>query len=527
LTRRHILFRTIFSAALLISPLALLPTLTAQNQAGAQNPLTPSAKLPTPVPTRVASSSEGQFGINETLFATLAAVNAAGYDAGVTSSLNDRYQVRRQLREELAKRNIACLPELKAFYTEHRKGSSTLELSQYISFALLAGPAPTFELPSAPLPPDVEPLREFSPLLVRFYKEANVKELWARSQPAYTKAISEYQDAVISTLFEANGYIRNASGYLGRRFEIILDLLGEPNQIQVRSYRDDYFVVITPTGAPVIDEIRDAYLAYILDPLTFKYSTVIKEKSALKKYADDAPALDLAYKDDFSLLVTKCLIKAIDSRMMHDSPENKQAFVNEAMREGYILTAAFADLLAGYEKQQEALRIYYPDLVAAIDVRKEQKRLKNVEFVQTIPSRLVAAPSTLELPPAEATLQSAEGLYEQEQYDAAAKLFKNVFEQTTEKSMQGRAYYGLARIAVHEKKPDEAVEMFQRTADANPNPAITAWAHVYLGRLAMAANDPETATSQFKLALAINGASPLALDAAQKGLDLTAREKKQ
>jgi predicted negative regulator of RcsB-dependent stress response len=477
--------------------------------------------------TRVQNASESQFGISETLFSTLAAVNAAGYDAGITSPLNERYMVRRQLREELAKRNMAGLPDLKAFYQEHKKGSSTLDLSQYISFALLAGPAPLFELPSGQLPPDVESLREFSPLLARFYKEANLQDVWRRSQPAYAKAISDYQDAVISTLFEANGYIRNPSGYLGRRFEILLDLLGEPNQIQVRSYRDDYFVVITPTSAPVVDEIRDAYLAYLLDPLSFKYSEAIKEKNALKKYAQDAPALDLAYKDDFSLLVTKCLIKAIDSRVMRDTASNKQAFVDEAMREGYILTAAFADLLPAYEKQQEALRIYYPDLVAAVDVRKEQKRLKNFEFAQTLPARMIAAPSELQVPLPEATLQAAEGLYEQEQYEGAAKLFKKVFEQTTDKSLQGRAYYGLARIAVRDKKPDEAVELFQRTADANPNPAITAWAHVYLGRLALAAKDPETANSHFKLALATDGASPLARDAAQKGLESSSGEKKQ
>ena len=87
------------------------------------------------------------------------------------------------------------------------------------------------------------------------------------AQPAYTAAISEYQDQVISTLFETNGYLRNPSGYLGRSFQIYLDLLGAPDQIQVRSYKDDYFLVITPTTAPIIDEIRDAYLAYTLDPL--------------------------------------------------------------------------------------------------------------------------------------------------------------------------------------------------------------------------------------------------------------------
>ena len=163
--------------------------------------------------------------------------------------------------------------------------------------------------------------------------------------------------------------------------------------------------------------------------------------------------------------------------------------MNESVGEGFILTAAFADLLPNYEKQPDAFRLYYPDLIAGIDVHKEEKRLKNVEFVQSLPVKVVAPPAKMQLDPAEESLQGAEGLYEQADYENARKLFKKVFEQTTDKSMQGRAYYGLARIAVRENKKDEAVELFERTADDNPNPAITAWAHVYLGRLALAAGN--------------------------------------
>ncbi len=473
-----------------------------------------------------ANGNGNEFSVSLTLFSTLAAINAAGYDAGMDSNLNQRYRVRTQIREELAKRNVACLAELKAFYNEHKKASDTADLGQYISFALVAGDAPNFGLPTQ-VPPDVEPLRGFSELLARFYQQANLEDLWKRAQPAYSAAISEYQDAVINTLFEANGYLRNPSGYLGRRFQIYLDLLAAPDQVQVRSYRDDYFIVITPTSTPVVDEIRDAYLAYLLDPLSFKYSEVIKEKKPLQKFAQDAPALDVAYKDDFSLLVTKCLIKAIDSRLMHDGPEHRQAVINEAMRQGFILTAAFAELLPAYEKQQDAFRLYYPDLVSGIDIGKEQKRLKKVEFVESVAPKVIAPPARMQLAPAEESLESAEGLYEQADYDDALKLFKKVFEQTTDKSMQGRAYYGLARIAVRQNRKDAAVELFERTAAADPNPAITAWAHVYLGRLAQAAGDNVKAAAHFKLALAIQGASALARDAAQKGLQSSTSGDKQ
>jgi tetratricopeptide (TPR) repeat protein len=469
-------------------------------------------------------SRENEFGINLTLFSTLAAINAAGYDAGIDSPLNDRFKLRRQIREELAKRNIACLSELKAFYRAHKPASDTADLSQYVSFALIAGGAPDFALP-ATVPPDVEPLRAFSPLLARFYKQASLEDLWNRSQKAYLSAIGEYQDAVINTLFEANGYLRNPSGYLGRRFQIYLDLLAAPDQVQVRSYRDDYFVVITPTSTPVVDQIRDAYLAYLLDPLTFKYSEVIKDKKPLAKFAQDAPALDLAYKDDFSLLVTKCLIKAIDSRVMHEPPEKRRAFVDEALREGFILTPAFADLLPAYEKQDEAFRLYYPDLIAAIDVGKEQKRLKRVQFVQTLPPRVIAPPAPIQLDPAEESLQTAEGLYDQHDFENASKIFKKALEQTSDKAKQVRAYYGLALIDLQEKHWDEALDLFQRTVDNNPNSATAAWSHYYLGQLALKAGDSDKAAAQFKQALATQGASAKAREAAEQALKSNSGEK--
>ena len=399
----------------------------------------------------------------------------------------------RQIRQILASRQIDCLSELRAFYKEHKKPTGAGDLGQYISFALTAGDAPKFALPSGEVPPDVEPLRGFSELLARFYKEANVADLWNRAQPALYGRNGRVSGASYNTLFEANGYLRNPSGYLGRRFQIYLDLLGEPNQAQVSNYRDDSFIVITPTTAPVIDEIRDAYLAYLLDPLSFKYRKAITDKKPLQKFAEEAPALDLAYKEDFSLLVTKCLIKAIDSRLMHGGAEKRAAFVHQAMREGFILTAALADLLPAYEKQPDAFRLYYPDLISAVDVKKEEKRLRTVQYVQSVAPRVIAPPAQLELSPAEASLEAAEGFTTSTNTRAAQKTFKKVFEQTADKALQGRAYYGLARIAVHENRRTEAVELFERTAANNPNPAITAWAHVYLGRLALAEGKPEKA----------------------------------
>lgn len=452
------------------------------------------------------------------MFSVLAAINDAGYDAGMDSPLNQQFKVRTQVREELAKRKIPCLGELKEFYQQHRKATESANLGQYLSFALVAGDAPNFALPTGEVPPDVESLRAFSPLLARFYKEADLEGLWNRARPAYNTAMLQYQDAVINSLFEANGYLRNPSGSLGRRFEIYLDLLSAPDQIQVRSYKDDYFIVITPTNAPVVNEIRDAYLAYLLDPLSFKWSGIIKDKQPLAKYAQEAPTLDLAYKDNFSLLVTKCLIKAIDSRLMHADSEKREAYINQQVREGYILTAGFADLLPLYEKQPDAFRLYYPDLLLGLDVRKEEKRLKNVQFAQSLPPRIIAPPAKMQIDPAQASIESGEGLFEQHDTENARKAFKHALEQSSNPALQARAGYGLGLIALEEKRWDEALNLFQRTIEKSPDSSAAAWAHYYLGQLNLKSGDATKAAAQFQGALAVKGASAKTRDAAEKAL---------
>jgi predicted negative regulator of RcsB-dependent stress response len=476
--------------------------------------------------TRPARAAENQFDVSITLFSTMAAINAAGYDVDLNSAAN--YPIRNQIREELAKRNVPALAELRQFYQEHRKGTDTATLSQYISFALLAGGPPGFKLDEGDLPPDVQPLIGFSAILSRFYKEANLEDLWARSQNAYLAAIQRYQDPVVNALLEANAYLRNpTSGATGRGFQIYLSLLASPNQVQVRSYKGDYFVVITPAYEPLVNQLRAAYLSYLLDPLSLRYSRDIDTKKDLQKFAEEAPALEEAYKNDFSLLVTKCLIKAVESRLMHGA-ENRQAYVDEAMREGYVLTAAFADLLPYYEKQPEAMRLYYPDLINAVDVDKERKRLKKVEFVQSIPQKvIVPPPSAQQASQADQTLEQAESLYTQHDFANARKLFQKVLQETDNNRFHGEAYYGLARVAVQERHADQATALFQKVVDLNPNPQLVAWSHVYLGRLAMLHEDVKTATDQFKQALAIDGASAKARDAAQNDLAKVAGDQQQ
>jgi predicted negative regulator of RcsB-dependent stress response len=129
----------------------------------------------------------------------------------------------------------------------------------------------------------------------------------------------------------------------------------------------------------------------------------------------------------------------------------------------------------------------------------------------------------MQIEPAEESLETAEGLYEQSDLETAQRTFKQVFQQTANPVLHGRAYYGLARIAIRENQVGEAKQLFERTVENNPGPVISSWAHVYLGRIALHEKDDKKAKEQFTIALATEGISAQARDAAEKGLESTSQ----
>ena len=87
-----------------------------------------------------------------------------------------------------------------------------------------------------------------SRLLAAFYKEANIDDLWKRSQPAIDQYIARYHEPVTNAVLQVNGYMRQmTSGFKNRRFQIFIELQAAPNQIQTRSYSDNYTIVVTPS----------------------------------------------------------------------------------------------------------------------------------------------------------------------------------------------------------------------------------------------------------------------------------------
>ena len=469
----------------------------------------------------------GQLDANVSLFAVMTAINAAGFDGDLDSPSN--HPLRQKIRDYVAKKNPASVAELKKFYAGH----PNIGISQYISYALVLDGPPSFHYVNTmkELPPDALAAGAMSQILERFWQEAELETIWKQIQPDFEQLFAQYQEPVAQELLRANALLRNpTSGYIGRRFLVYLDVMGPPNQVQTRSYGDDYFVVITSTPKVPIDDLRHAYLFYVLDPLSLKYSNNIGDKRALAKYSQVAPALDEYYKLDFYLLTTACLVKALETRLSPNSPAQKIALIDQALKEGYILTPAFYEQLPVYEKQDRSLKIYYPDLIASIDVKAEDKRLSQVQWAERRTSKVVRAASEAPKPTltgAAKILDDAENLYWQKQYEQSREKYNTVLRDTDSQPMQARAYYGLARIAAVNREFEVSEKLFEKALEMSPETETRAWALVYLGRLSYTGGAPEEAAGYFKQALAMEGAPANARKAAEDGLrEAAAKEKK-
>jgi tetratricopeptide (TPR) repeat protein len=180
------------------------------------------------------------------------------------------------------------------------------------------------------------------------------------------------------------------------------------------------------------------------------------------------------------------------------------------------------------------MQVFYPDMVGAIDLAKEDARLSKVDFSKEAAVRTVkvTAPEPPPLTGAAKVLDDAEQAYAAKDYERAKQTYLNLLQQTDGKAIHAKAYYGLARIAARQNDPESADRLFKKTLEMDPEPQDKAWTLVYLGKLAMAAaqsdekqgeaaradRDRDQAQQYFQEALKVSGASHAAMAEAQKSL---------
>jgi tetratricopeptide (TPR) repeat protein len=471
------------------------------------------AVMPAPL-ARAQQASNVSLEANEQLFVVLAALNVAGYDTGVNSEASA--SPRLEARSWAASRNPTVLPLLARFYEDHRLADPAADFGQYVSLALLLGPPPNFKFTIAEtdLPPDAHGVKDLVPLLRRFYKEADLQELWAKLQPSYGAAIDALSDPVRRAIVLTDAYLRFAAGaYLGRTYTINLSLLGAPNQVQARTYGENYYLVLTRSAQEPIAQIRHQYLHFQLDPLALKYAAEIHQKESLAALARPAPALGTDFKEDFSLLLTECLIRAVELRM--DKAPHPEQTIADLTRAGLILVPYFYDALGDYALQESSMNVFYGQMVLGIVPAQERKRLANVQFSAAVAPGILSHPA----PPVseeERLLDQGDNLIAEGKYLDAKAVFQSILDRPDAPSE--RALFGLAVIASNTRKPDTAEAYFKKTLQVARSLRIVTWSHIYLARLYDVESRRTAALAEYRAAAVTAAAFPDAWRAVQSGL---------
>ncbi|MBO0912164.1 MAG: tetratricopeptide repeat protein [Acidobacteria bacterium] len=464
---------------------------------------------------------------SEVLFTVLAAINNCGYDALLASSDPVRLAVRGEVGRsiERSEKARAASDAVCAFYHDHQRTTDALTLSQYISLGLYLDSPPAFLLKGreSDVPPDASAVLGLVPLLSKFYTETGLHEIWQRHESDYTELTDRYRDALIKMISTTELYLKLPSNsYQGRTFTIYVEPMGASSETNARNYALEYYVVITPgtSTALKLDQIRHAYLHYLVDPLVGRYAGNLAALSPLIDALRLAP-MDEAFKNDPSLLAAECVIRAVEARTLSGGKATlaeQERAVNDSMAQGFALTRYFYEKLIPFEKDNVGFKNALPQMIAGIDVRKTVKEISGIEFART------ADPEVLHLSRAKQgkLLISAQERLSAGDSATAEKLARQALAEKTED--QGRALFILAQVEL-KGNIDGARDYFEKALAATSEPQVVAWSHIYLGRILDLEDDSEggplrvQAVEHYKAAESASESLPEAKAAAQQGLE--------
>ncbi len=458
---------------------------------------------------------------NEGLFTVLTAINTCGFD----DELDDSLPVRQQVRAEVAKAVQASqdagevTQNMCKLYKDHERGDAAHTLAEYVSLALYVNPPPalTLKAKEADMPPDATAVIGIMPTLPKFSELTGLHQIWLRHQPEYGVLTERYHTAVAKMLFDTQVYLKLASAeYLGRGFTIFIDPMGAPGQTNARNYGADYYVVISPGRGQTLrmEQIRHTYLHYLLDPMALKYPAEVRRLQPLLISVKASP-MDESFKEDSALLVTECLIRAVEARMMGSGKgveAQRQQAVEDSQRQGYILTGYFYNALGQFEKDPAGLRTAFEDLLAKIDVHREEKEAAQIHFAAK------ADPEVLHLsrPAGPRLLQTATQRLSEGDPEGAQKLAQQALNEHNGDA--GQALFVMAEAATMNKDMPGARKYFQQALEVAHEPRVLAWSHVYLGRIFDLEADRDTALEHYRAALITGASIPEAKAAAERGI---------
>ncbi|HEX4948845.1 MAG TPA: hypothetical protein VFZ34_19365 [Blastocatellia bacterium] len=448
------------------------------------------------------------------IIATMAALNAAGYD--FEAGNRQLSGLRQQLREDVKTLSPSLARRLRDHFTKHSQGrNDAAAVAPYLSLALTLTDAPVFSIdtPVDKLPEDVREITEFALLLQEFWRDTKFGTLMPKYKQAYELAAKTYPTSTASAVANVIQYLhtepvlelpptyipRAQGGGRGiideglkaanriRKFVVMPDLLNASNAVNVRVVRDTYYVLLGATVDPHA-AVRRAFLRFTIDPLIDRE---IKEVAAigpeLRKLRDSrGDKLAPEYKEGNAyFLIADSFTRAVDTRLEGLESlavrrfENEKAFQKALDEEheralyelsfpyerGAVLVYHFYDQMRQAENVGIDVKQFLGSLLQSIKFDVEAARL--TDYAQRIERYKAAREMAAKTAPnlAAAISNADEGVIKQldeadrmiraEQYNDARALLKGVLQQ---KSNNARAYFGLAEIGskiAAKMKPEE------------------------------------------------------------------------
>ncbi len=470
---------------------------------------------------------------SEAMFTTMCALLAAGFESNISS--DNWTAFRAQMRERLRQQQGPAAEAMREFYRQHELRDPGATLSRYLWFGLVSGPAPSFQavLRRDELPPEIIALEGFSEILSSYYQEKKIGQLWRQVQPIYNREVERLHDPVSQIVFVTSGYLREIlDPSAPRSFAIVVEpLVGRITN--VRNFGDHYALVLSGGEEIPTDVIRHAFLHFLLDPLPLMYPHVTAVKRPLFEKAAAAPRLAPELKDDYASYFAECTVRAVELKLKRISPGEREAAMSRDDEDGYVLVKPLFGALPKFENSEPSMKLFFPDLVRAIDAGAEAKRLVSVKFApaemansedeaanEEVARRRSAAPTTV---PNDAEIIAAltegERRIAEKNPRAAEASFQRVL---TKYPDQARAWYGIGLVALLDHDAARAKQVFGRLTTgeyaATQDPMVLAWSHVYLARIYDDEGNPQVVRAEYESALAVEGAPEQAKQAAQKGL---------
>jgi tetratricopeptide (TPR) repeat protein len=459
------------------------------------------------------------------LFTTMAALNAAGFDVEFGAQY---HPVRQAVRAYAKDIDPALIQSLRSFYRA-RKGDETDEaqLAKYVSLAVNLKAPPDFSpaLREEIMPPDAREVMAFSALLREFYEKARIGERWADLKPQYDAALGRLGPVLRDVIVRTDAYLRVPLGrQLSRSMTILVELAAPINTVNVRSYQDNYYVVLGDSTNPRIDDVRHAYLHFQLDNLVAGGLLKLTGTGALLSLAANADGVDPAYTSEFYVMATESLIRAIELRMDRVPVAKARDAVDSFYRTGLLLTPYFTEALQKYEQLESGgIRDYFAQMAQGIDIKAEQERFQNTFDKIPVPPKpatraeVPAAPPAAPANPTRDLLKQGEAAFNSGDNEKAKEAFERVL--TDFDRTNGAALYGLALLASKQGNSDEAKDYFGRTIRSESAEAsMKVWSYIFLGRIFDLECERERALEYYQQAVKVADDTRNAQAAAKEGL---------